>query len=283
MKKIITALFLTSLVLFAGYIREAAAHGAVYEQRMVGENTLRVTVKWSDSSDSRGLVIRTYSVQGGKYINIGYEAVSGKPNSDSKDFDMRSFLPPVRIRLFDINNLGEPVFPDIKGHYAEEYIHHLHDAGVVNGRPDGTFGPNNPVSRAEFVTMMVKALKLQGIAENAKGYTDIDGHWAKNTLLLAAKHNLISGYPDKTLKPDNPITLAEVSAVISRAFNFKTSKNGVYPKIRQGMWYTPYVKKMFDSGILNTEDNLYKFQFDEQANLSRANCALMISRALTTN
>lgn len=282
-RKILILVFVLVLVLTLLDTTSVFAHGVLFEQKMVGENTLRVTVKWSNPSDTRGIAIRSYSVEGGKTLNIGYEAVSGKPSTDSKDFDTRSLLPPVRIRLFNINDQSTPVFKDVKDHYALSHIHHLHDAGIVNGRPDGTFGPNESVSRAEFMAMMVRALKLEGIADNPKGFKDINNHWAKNTLLIASKNNLISGYPDNTLRPDNPITLAEVSAVISRAFNFKTSKNAVYDKLKSSQWYTPYVKKMMDSGILNTDDNLYMYQFNEEANLSRGNCAMMISRALSTN
>ncbi|MCX7711991.1 MAG: S-layer homology domain-containing protein [Clostridia bacterium] len=282
MKKITAMIFILVLIFALMPRMPVFAHGAVFEQKMIGENTLRVTVKWSSPSDGRGIAIRSYAVEGGKTLRIGYEVVSGRASTDSKDFDTRNFLPPVRILLFNTADMNSTVFTDVKDHFAEAYIQNLHDAGIVNGRPDGSFGPNNPVSRAEFMTMMVKALKLEGSADNPKGYRDIDGHWAKNTLLIASKNNLISGYPDKTIKPDNPITLAEVSAVISRAFNFKTVNNGDYSKLRTGVWYTPYLKKMFDSGVLSVNDPLYQNQFDEEAKLSRGNCAMMISRALST-
>lgn len=283
MKKVILMLVILSIIFFSyGSMQITYAHGVIYEQTRIGENTLRVTLKWSNPAESKGIEIKSYSVKNGKYINIAYETVDGKPSADFMDFDLKSFLPPVSIKLYNIKEYDKPLFTDVKGHYAESYIHHLHDAGVVSGRPDGSFAPNSPVSRAEFMTLMVKALKLEGTAENTKGYTDIDNHWAKNIILVAAKNGLISGYLDKTIRPDNPITLAEVSAVISRAFAFKTQKNGVYSKLKQGMWYSSYVKKMFDSGILKTEDNIYNYNFDEQGNMNRANCAVMISRALST-
>jgi len=77
-------------------------------------------------------------------------------------------------------------FNDIKGIETEEYITHLHDAGIVNGMPDGSFRPDSNITRAEFMVLLVKALKLQGPAENIAGFTDIDGHWAKDIILVAA-------------------------------------------------------------------------------------------------
>jgi len=52
-------------------------------------------------------------------------------------------------------------FNDIKGIETEEYITHLHDAGIVNGMPDGSFRPDSNITRAEFMVLLVKALKLQ--------------------------------------------------------------------------------------------------------------------------
>lgn len=259
----------------------AYAHGAVFEQKMVGENTLRVTLKWSNSSEA-GTINIVSAAPHGKYIDIAYEVRTDGKGTQSMDFDTRGILMPACIKLYNIKDYDSPTFPDIKDNYAGEYIHHLHDAGIVNGAPNGTFSPNSSVTRAEFMTMMVKALKLEGTATNTQGFTDLNNHWAKNTMLLAAKNGLIAGYPDKTIRPDGKITLAEVCAVISRGFTIKTSNNGIYSGLKQGEWYSNYVKKMFDSGIITTNDNLYKYQFNEKSNLSRGNCAMMISRAMTT-
>jgi hypothetical protein len=50
---------------------------------------------------------------------------------------------------------------------------------------------------------------------------------------------------------------------------------------KKGQWYTPYVLKMFNAGILNTNDGIYK-NLNETAYISRANSAMMISRAIST-
>lgn len=278
--KLITA-FLIILSMLLGITVDVFAYGVIYDQKMIGENTLRVTLKWSNSGDTRGIVVKSYGIRDGKYIDITYEIVDGKPNTYTKDFDLRSLLPKPCIKLYNIKDLDNPVFPDIKGQYAESYIRHLHDAGIINGRPDGTFAPDSTVTRAEFAVMMVSALKLDGNGENTKGFTDINNHWSKNYMLLAVKQGLISGYSDKTLRPDNTITVAEVSTVLVKAFTFKTSKNGIYPKLKQNQWYSAYVKKMFDAGILTINDPIYD-SFNEGIYINRANCAMMISRAITT-
>ncbi|MCR4436410.1 MAG: S-layer homology domain-containing protein [Clostridiales bacterium] len=278
MKKSVLSMVIATIFCLMG--NTAFAHGVIYDQKMVGENTLRVTLKWSDPQVKKVIVISSYTVREGKYIDMAYEIKDSGKASNIKDFDLRSFLPPVCIRLHDISDYNRPVFADLKEHYAEPYVHHLHDAGIINGKTESLFYPEDRLTRAEFMAIMVKALKLGGTAQDPQEYKDIEGHWAKDALLVAVKNGLITGYPDKTLRPDDPVTLAQVSTVLSRAFTFKNMKNGIYDKLKQGVWYSDYIKKMFDAGILKTSDKLYE-SFNGQSSISRADCAMMVSRAMT--
>jgi hypothetical protein len=51
---------------------------------------------------------------------------------------------------------------DIAGHWAESNIKKLVSLGAISGYPDGTFRPNNNITRAEFVTVLVKAFQIEG-------------------------------------------------------------------------------------------------------------------------
>lgn len=262
-------------------IQPAYAHGLIYETKMTGAKSMRVTLKWSDPGEAKGIAIAYYHLKNGKTLDIGYEIKDMAPTSAYLDYDLAGAILPIRITLSKTGDPGWAVFDDIKGIEAEEYIRHLHDAGIVNGRSGNSFKPGEPITRAEFMVLMVKALKLEGSAADAGGYTDIGKHWAKNILLLAARRGLISGYGDGTIRPDNPVTLAEASAVIARGFSFKTNRNGIYAKPKQNMWYSSSIKKMLDAGILTINDSIY-VNFNEQSPINRANCAMMISRALST-
>ncbi|HOM02822.1 MAG TPA: S-layer homology domain-containing protein [Acetivibrio sp.] len=265
-------------------VQNVSAHGAVYETRQIDENKIRITLKWSDEdkekNKGKGIAIAYYYLVNGKTLYIGYETVDTE-NRSYLDYDLTGAVPPLRIILSNIDDADWVPFNDIKGIEAKEYITHLHDAGIVNGMPDGSFRPESNITRAEFMVLLVKALNLEGTAEDTFGFTDIDGHWARDIILVAAKHGLISGYEDGTVRPDRPITLAEACSVIARAFNFKTTKNGIYSKLNPDKWYSKSVKKMFDVGILSVNDSLYK-NFNEEAPIDRANCSMMVSRALST-
>ncbi|MCX7746354.1 MAG: S-layer homology domain-containing protein [Clostridia bacterium] len=257
------------------------AHGLIYETKPVEGNKLRITLKWSNPEDAKPVSISYFHLKNGKALTIGYSVNQGTSTTTSMDFDLSGSIPPIRILLNRVGDKENLIFKDIQNMDVKEHIQHLHDAGIVNGRDGELFKPFDSITRAEFMVLMVKALKLEGTAQNEKGFKDIHKHWAKNTVLLAVKHGLISGYKDNTIKPDNPITVGEVCAVISRAFTFKSVKSGIYDKLKRDQWYSGFVKQIFDAEILKTSDNIYR-EFNEGNYINRADCAMMVSRALST-
>lgn len=273
------------IIIISGFIflnvNLSFSHGLNYEIEQLGNNKERVLLKWSDVEDRKGFSTLYHYFVNGKTLHIGYELKEGYPSEAYIDYELNNVLYPIRVNIHEVGKLDYAPFVDIKGLETKEYITHLHDAGIIDGLPDGSFSPNSLISRAEFMVIMVKALGIEGRTENVKRFSDIDKHWAKEYILLAANNGLISGYEDGTVKPDKTITVSEVSAILAKSFSYKTTNNAIYSKVKQGKWYSNSVKKMFDVGVLTVKDTIYK-SFDEESNISRGNCAMMVSRAITT-
>nr|WP_246320517.1 S-layer homology domain-containing protein [Paenibacillus qinlingensis] len=104
---------------------------------------------------------------------------------------------------------------DIKGHWAEASIRELIGQGAINGYPDGSFKPEGRITRAEFVSIVVKFLKLGD--QGGKAFSDTTNHWAKNAIATAAANGIISGYTDTTFGPDDTITREQMAVIIVRA------------------------------------------------------------------
>lgn len=101
--------------------------------------------------------------------------------------------------------------------YAKAVIT-LAGKGIISGYPDGTFKPNAPITRAEFVTMAMN------FANADKGtvcsFPDVPQNmWYYGAIAGATQNGWISGYPDGTFGPDRYITRAEVTSVINRMEN----------------------------------------------------------------
>lgn len=111
------------------------------------------------------------------------------------------------------------IFSDVDM-WAKDSINELASASVVNGYPDGTFKPDNSVTRAEFITMLMRIIGETGTSSE---FSDVKGHWAEKHIAKAAEYGYIGGYPDGTLRPDNNITRAEALVILSRVFGFDNS------------------------------------------------------------
>ncbi len=68
-------------------------------------------------------------------------------------------------------------FPDLAEHWAAPYVANLVTRGVINGYPDGTFRPENTVTRAEFVKMLAKAVELGPVTDLPATFPDVQDHW----------------------------------------------------------------------------------------------------------
>lgn len=125
----------------------------------------------------------------------GYEDQSFKPHANMT----RAEIAKVIARFTDVK-VFETQFPDIIGHWAEDYINTAQDAGWVQGYSDGGFKPNELLTRAEFVTMINSLLDRKVSKENAltnlKYFPDLTEEWYYEQMIEAINgHN----YEDKRL------------------------------------------------------------------------------------
>ncbi|WP_225442816.1 S-layer homology domain-containing protein [Paenibacillus lycopersici] len=114
--------------------------------------------------------------------------------------------------------IGVPSFSDIQGHWAEASIKQAVSDGIVNGYQDGTFKPNQTVTRAEFAVMLINALKPQ-VEGTALTFTDAaeNGAWAQKAIAQAVELGIIKGDVDGSFRPNAPITRAEMAVMLARA------------------------------------------------------------------
>ncbi|MFO7942061.1 MAG: S8 family serine peptidase [Bacillota bacterium] len=118
--------------------------------------------------------------------------------------------------------------PDASGHWAERDIGLIIAAEAADSYDDGTFRPNQPVTRAELVAMVVSGFGLgptpRASSDTQPNYSsdifaDIgEEHWFARYAHIAFHMEIVEGYPGGNFQPDAPITRAELSTMIHRAF-----------------------------------------------------------------
>ncbi len=126
------------------------------------------------------------------------------------------------------------VFSDIQGKPSASAIMRLAAQGVIDGYPDGTFRPDNTITRAEFCKFAVIAAGLKDVAsgyENVPSpFADVPtGAWYTGWVNIAAAQGYVKGYPDGTFKPDAQITQQEVITVLMRLLGYNDNLPGDWP------------------------------------------------------
>ena len=113
---------------------------------------------------------------------------------------------------------AESVFPDTKGHWAEEIIQALAEDGIINGYGDGRCHPDASITRGQFATLVARALKLTPKVEGAQLYTDVAGHWASDYITALSETEIILPTDYGTAyEPDKEITRMEMVVMMVRA------------------------------------------------------------------
>jgi parallel beta-helix repeat protein len=111
---------------------------------------------------------------------------------------------------------GATAFRDVPaGYWAKTYIEALAAKNIIAGFPDGSFKPNEPVTRAQFAAIISKAFAPSPKRETSS-FGDVSRNfWAYQVIQSAYQGGFVSGYPDKTFKPEQQIP--RVQALVSLA------------------------------------------------------------------
>lgn len=129
-----------------------------------------------------------------------------------------------KTTLYDMSDVAMEVlpattsktFPDVVGHANRAAIEALAASGVINGMEDGSFAPNNGMTRAEFATIVVRALGLEPKANNA--FSDVAASaWYAGFIGTASEQGIINGVGGGKFDPNAGITRQEAATMVARA------------------------------------------------------------------
>jgi len=170
-------------------------------------------------------------------------------------------------------NEKEYGFEDTRGTKYRNAIEYLHEEEIVQGYEDSSFKPENKISRAEFLAIILESMEGDGAfdfkfevknCEFKKEFPDVKkDDWFYPHVCFAEKVDIIDGYPDGTFKPNNEINFAESAVIITSALNVKTEN-------KNGEWYEPAVDalkkiKVVPSDIDSISKNINRGEMAEIA------------------
>lgn len=183
---------------------------------------LTFVMEGSRESSSTGIIEKIVRTNEHDAYIKGYPDNTVKPDGNLTIAEAAAMI----YRLLEINATTiESKFSDVADEWFATYVNQLANMNVVNGYEDGSFKPNNNVSRAEFTKMISSFSKL--VSSKSVSLVDIENHWAETYIEKAAAQGVIKGYQDNTFKPDNFITRAEAAKILNIVFERGVQAEGL--------------------------------------------------------
>jgi len=108
-----------------------------------------------------------------------------------------------------------PAFRDMpQGHWAAAAVARASDAGWMGGKPNGRFGPSDPLTRAELASVLARWRQEQ--TSGKPRFPDAASHWASAAISAAERRGWMTGYADGSFGPDRKVTRAEAVTIMNR-------------------------------------------------------------------
>lgn len=171
-------------------------------------------------------------------------------------------------------------FKDVsKDAYYYKAVQDLVEKGVIDGYPDGTFKPNNSVTRAEFSAFLAKILDLDTTDISNPNFKDVHTNaWYYNAVAALANQGLVGGYEDGTFQPNKQITRAEIAALLTRVCNLSADGQTTLPfaDVPANSWYKEVVTALYQSKLVSGKTNT---TFAPNDHATRAEATVFLHRA----
>ncbi len=147
------------------------------------------------------------------------------------------------------------------------------------GRPDGTFKPDDTITRGEMATVFAQILGLMDKPVTIENkFSDIDGHWARNNILKVAEYGLIAGYPDGRFDPEGKMKRGEIASIINKYWQIKgfvPNSNEANISDIKNHWAKKLILSLYNHRFVDLDAN---GKFYPNAPLKRADVAQILNR-----
>ncbi|MFI3227418.1 MAG: S-layer homology domain-containing protein [Clostridia bacterium] len=173
-----------------------------------------------------------------------------------------------------LSSVASAAFTDTADVADDDAITTLSALSIINGYDDGTFRPDNTVTRGEMAKMIFTiknggsddASAFEGIYTE---FTDVEGHWASGYIKFCENTGIIAGYTDGTFLPDAEVTGVEALKMALVALGYNAEKAG----LEGTYWSQNTISKAVLAGLTDDVTNF-------AADCTRENAAQILYNAL---
>lgn len=172
-------------------------------------------------------------------------------------------------------------FDDITNHWANEEIEKCFERQIITGFPDGSFRPDDKITRAEFITLVNRAFALTETSEI--NFVDVkQTDWYYSEIGKAIKKGFVLGCQDGTIRPEQFITREEVAVMLFRVLDMQISNDldsiSLFTDAEDiANWSKTQVNEIVKLGFMI---GCYNGEFKPQSLITRAESAVILNRIL---
>ena len=173
-----------------------------------------------------------------------------------------------------------PSFTDIEGHWAQSAIERWSSYGVVEGRGNGTFAPDDNLTRAEMAQIYVNLLQLTEKAD-ISGFTDVSADaWYADAIAKCVAAGIINGTSTDEVSPSGLVTREQMIVTLGRALNVdgaQTTSSALSDIAQVSDWARSMVYAMLNAGyVTGTDTNT----LEPLAYINRASVLALLDKTL---
>ncbi|CAI6034664.1 S-layer homology domain-containing protein [Cohnella sp. JJ-181] len=232
---------------------------------------LRIDVRNDSWGAGQHPALVYYDEAAAKWTDLGGSLSDGILTGNTDHFTKFALMPVA-------DESPVPLLSDIDGHWAEQEITDAVAQGIISGYPDGTFGPDHPVTRAEFALLLNRVLKLpEGHTFSFEDQGEIPD-WADDAVASVAEAGIMNGYPDRGFRPAARLSRIEAAVLIARAAGLPidgSSRTLFADDAAIAGWAMPYIRAASTSGLVRGQS---LNRFNPTAPLTRAEAISLLAR-----
>lgn len=203
-----------------------------------------------------------YRLAGDYPLYISYETLNGEKFSQKM-----------------IQKVTKPTFKDVNiRKWYSPAIAYLAYSNIIVGKLDGTFRPEESISRAEAIALVGRIYGLNG-EQRKTVFNDVNpASFASGYIQSAFEEGLLSGFPDGTFRPNKNVTRAEMAILLYNAYQFSTDPNLKlsYTDVSSGMVSYEAIQALVFSNITK---GYTETQFKPELDMNRATFSVFLARS----
>lgn len=229
------------------YVNNAGVFTAFLDRALINGETIKIEARDKDKNITKiEYKVTKNAVEEVKAIAYikGYPDGTFKPQANVTRAEAAQMFATLLNGGTNFGTSQATKFSDASDDWYSKAINYVVGKGLISGYPNGTFKPNESITRAEFAQM------ISGYVKNEKASTsdfkDVKDHWAKDAIDKLYGNKNVNGYPDGSFKPNAKITRAEAVTILNSVFSRNTNKSSLnnvntsslnkFSDVNEGFW-----------------------------------------------